>query len=364
LLLLQLIRWLKVSHKIKPFIILLRGGPLVEEFQKEGTVFLWNNAASGVKPNNIGGKIIGKVAEVARRRLRKIYLNHKVSGFKAETVYLNTAAALNFLHRNMGVFKRHVKILHCHEMPYTIKKYVPDSIEYLFSRLNKIIVVNKTIEQYFITRGVDRSKVLRVPEYLCRKFPAPTPEQADAFKVVSAGLGSWRKGIDLFVLCAYYFSKFYAKPFTFTWIGFIHPSVLSQLQYDIKQYGLSEQIRFAGEIADTSEYLNKSDVFFLASREDPYPLVMLEAAWFEKPVLYFNNTGGAAEFVNDDQCAVDPFDVYEAAQRLRYFAEHADFRKEKGQQLKTRVSTHTIENVGKTIFEFIQSEIQERNNNH
>jgi glycosyltransferase involved in cell wall biosynthesis len=361
LLLLQLIKWLKSNHKAEVFIILLRGGPLEPDFRKQGTVFLWNRAVLTGKRKNLPNTIANKASTIAYLGFRKPYLNYKLKKFNAEILYLNTAAALSFLHRYIYLFKRQKKILHCHEMPYTIKKYVPDSIQYLFNHMDRIIVVNKTTEQYLIERGVQVDKMLRVSEYFCKKFPSPVgTEPIDTFKVISAGLGSWRKGIDLFILCAYYFSKIYRRPFTFTWIGFIPPSTLNQLHYDIKKYGLADNMRFAGEVTETVDYFNKCDVFFLSSREDPYPLVMLEAAWFEKPVLYFNGTGGASEFINDAAWAVDAFDVYEAAQRLNYFADLELQRKEMGRRLKERVLSHTVENVGKAIFEFIYSDGLER----
>jgi glycosyltransferase involved in cell wall biosynthesis len=53
------------------------------------------------------------------------------------------------------------------------------------------------------------------------------------------------------------------------------------------------------------DYLNAADAFLLLSREDSFPLVMIEAAYLGKPIASFNS-GGVAEFVNDDIGVIVP----------------------------------------------------------
>jgi glycosyltransferase involved in cell wall biosynthesis len=65
------------------------------------------------------------------------------------------------------------------------------------------------------------------------------------------------------------------------------------------------------------EIINASDVFLVSSREDPFPLVVLEAALSEKPILGFKNTGGADEFI-DETCGskVDYLDVAQMSSEI------------------------------------------------
>lgn len=60
------------------------------------------------------------------------------------------------------------------------------------------------------------------------------------------------------------------------------------------------QVEFIGEQkADYYNYLNCADAFLLLSREDSFPLVMLEAAVLGKPIVGFNS-GGIKEFVTEE----------------------------------------------------------------
>ncbi len=46
------------------------------------------------------------------------------------------------------------------------------------------------------------------------------------------------------------------------------------------------------------------DILLLLSREDPYPLVTLEAANFSVPTICFKNAGGIQEFIEEFQCGI------------------------------------------------------------
>jgi glycosyltransferase involved in cell wall biosynthesis len=60
------------------------------------------------------------------------------------------------------------------------------------------------------------------------------------------------------------------------------------------------RVIFTGALAsDYYNYLNSADAFLSISREDSFPLVMLEAATLGKPIVGFNS-GGIREFVKDD----------------------------------------------------------------
>jgi L-malate glycosyltransferase len=68
-----------------------------------------------------------------------------------------------------------------------------------------------------------------------------------------------------------------------------------KLCYHIRQERLPLQL-VSEQSAAYYDYLNLADGFVLTSREDPFPLVMIEAAWLGKPIVAFNS-GGVSEFV-------------------------------------------------------------------
>jgi hypothetical protein len=59
---------------------------------------------------------------------------------------------------------------------------------------------------------------------------------------------------------------------------------------------MDREVQFISELPSPHALLALSDIFCLTSREDPFPLVMLEAAALGKPVVCFDRAGGASEF--------------------------------------------------------------------
>jgi glycosyltransferase involved in cell wall biosynthesis len=67
-----------------------------------------------------------------------------------------------------------------------------------------------------------------------------------------------------------------------------------------------------------SEYYAAADIFFLPSREDPFPSVVLEAMAFGLPIVCFENATGAAELTEKEAAGiVVPYlDIAAAAQAI------------------------------------------------
>ena len=58
--------------------------------------------------------------------------------------------------------------------------------------------------------------------------------------------------------------------------------------------------RFFSESDGTEEFYAALDLFSLTSREDPFPVAMLEAAAAGLPIVCFQDSGGGPEFVGGD----------------------------------------------------------------
>ena len=57
--------------------------------------------------------------------------------------------------------------------------------------------------------------------------------------------------------------------------------------HDAKRLGLGDRIKFVGPLEQPAQLFAAMDVFALTSREDPFPLVMLEAAAAGIPFVCF-----------------------------------------------------------------------------
>lgn len=107
---------------------------------------------------------------------------------------------------------------------------------------------------------------------------APVDRAGAELRLVHAARLSEAKGSFLVVdICARLRDQ--GVPFTATIIGGAEPEVLERLQRSIEAQALTGQVRLVGElpVGGVVEQLRQSDVLIHLSRQDSYPLVVLEA---------------------------------------------------------------------------------------
>jgi glycosyltransferase involved in cell wall biosynthesis len=93
------------------------------------------------------------------------------------------------------------------------------------------------------------------------------------------------------------------------------------------------------------------------SREDPFPLVVLEAAMFAKPAVCFNGAGGIPEFV-DRGCgrSVPYLDVWQFAEAIVELIESPALRERLGQAARQRVTRlHSLDVGGMALWKVLSS---------
>ncbi len=119
------------------------------------------------------------------------------------------------------------------------------------------------------------------------------------FIIGGAGTVDWRKGTDIFLQVAnLFFEKYSDVDVQFVWAGAKIPSEgMKQMNYDIKKLSLQEKFKVIESLNDMKPFYERIDLFLLTSREDSFPLVILEAASHKKPSICFDASGGAKEFV-------------------------------------------------------------------
>ncbi len=159
--------------------------------------------------------------------------------------------------------------------------------------------------------------------------------------VINAGYADKRKGFDLFVETAARIST--AQPhMIFMWVGSIDPEMLSWLN---KSYAAThpvhQYLKLVGFTENIAPYYSAADVFFLTSREDPYPTVVLEAMNAGLPVVVLRGNTGFDDLMLDfgyiaNQSDTDLIDdclftalaedrIGKSLERINYVSEHARF---------------------------------------
>ena len=204
----------------------------------------------------------------------------------------------------------------------------------------------KVAENLATNHGVPRDRLEVVHGFIepWNEEQEPDAEARDAMRqelrigvgdIVVFGCGSldWRKGPDLFLEIAHLACSRDAR-LKFVWIG----GGAAPLMEKVRSAGLEGRVLFVGDRRESRRYYYVGHVFLLSSREDPFPLVALEAANAALPVVCFAGAGDIPDLVGEEcGAAVTYEDVTAAAQAVLRLAGDAELRCMQGTEGRKRV---------------------------
>jgi glycosyltransferase involved in cell wall biosynthesis len=173
--------------------------------------------------------------------------------------------------------------------------------------------------------------------------------------MVISGCGTvyWRKGADLFIETARKVKQQTQQPVEFVWIGDgpDKADLESKLSTEEKSY-----IKFVGNRIDANKLLAAADIFFLSSREDPFPLVVLESAQHSIPTVCFEPATGITAFIEQDAgISVAEINTDLAASAINELISQPAKRQKLGQTAKQKLfANYTTEQQNIKIFEAIK----------
>ena len=239
--------------------------------------------------------------------------------FKPDLWYLNTATMpdVAVMARRLGI----PYVVHFQELTSAFDDHRAEPFLAMLEGATKLIgcsaIVRQRIEQIssrktellhsFIDHN--RLQVRQSANVIRTKIGLP----AEAFVWIMAGTESMRKGYDLIPDLLTHLPDN-------AWIAWLGKPRDTALRIYVEQRVKHEKLRYValGEhFDDYYDYLNAADGFVLTSREDPHPVVMIEAAALGKPIAAFNS-GGVAEFVQPGMGGVvDSFNPADLAQLMR-----------------------------------------------
>lgn len=369
--LLYFMRWLKENSNYSFYILLNYGGDLQDEFNEFEVLGIFNQKKRHVK--NFFRKIYQYFfVQIIFKKIRREYIKYKVRSKNIELVYSNTVANGEIL-EFLSDFLDCPVISHVRELENAITHLVGlETFKKTLAYTDSYVAVAHAVKSNLISKhgildaqiqvvynSVPRScfdiNISQCREKIWRELSIPTASKL----ICASGTTDWRKGPDLFIQLALRISKRNARcPVHFVWIG---GSPLSaefiQLLYEVEKAGLSGKVHFMGSRSTPFEYYAACDVFVLTSREDPFPRVCLEAASLAKPIVCFDQAGGAKEFVENDSGFVVPFlDINQMADKLICLLEDSDLRQRMGKQALDKVREHhTADIIGKKLLEIINA---------
>jgi glycosyltransferase involved in cell wall biosynthesis len=334
--LLDVIKWTFEHTNRRILIILLGPGDLVAEYSRYGRILVVQN--------------IDEDAQLIRRFL----INETV-----RFVYANTVASGRFFTPAMRSMLSSARVIaHVHELTNVIQDFEPEFRQLKACAKKWICASELTREQLVAKWDVSAEDAVTIHAFItpteCPHEQLVTQRAAarqelglspSDFVVMGTGTVSSRKGSDIFVETALH-AVSAAQPhggIKFLWIG--DGEDRAKLMGLVRARSASDQVIFVGFRRDANRLIAAADIFLLTSREDPFPLVSLEASRFAIPTLCVRGTTGITEFIGDDAGYVshsaEPRDLCAELEAIR---ENANERSLRGWRAYHRLlSSYTTE---------------------
>jgi glycosyltransferase involved in cell wall biosynthesis len=332
--LLELIRRIQPELELGSTVLFKRRGPLVSEFAKHARVLFWPSAASSwieLLVNRINS-LLGR-----KSHFRKAVLRLMIRVGRFDLVYVNTVDSLDLLGDLAGSFSCPV-VCHVHELQYTIESYCGvDKVAHGLPLVNNFIVVAQVVGDNLSSQfHVPKEKMVVIPPVVRRLESSAVErnEPAEPLTVLCVGQPGWRKGTDVVIHLAKYLTDTLPEmPVKFVWLGSMGRVADLESRFDIEAASMGGRIEFLGHVSDPGRFYAAADVFLLPSREDPFPLVAMEAAAFGVPIIAFKGAGGISEHVAkwNSGVAVDYLSIVELAKAVVEYQKSPSLRKMHGE---------------------------------
>ena len=357
-LLLHYLTFLKTQTKVKTLLLLGAGGRLELEFEAVTELIFWEEEETQSQANGYLQKIarVSKLEPFLTNGKKKETALTKIEAFNPDFIFSNTIAN-GYLLQKLDYLKKPF-FIYCHEMEKSIKTYSkPDDLSYQLKKSAFIFTGSRAVKENLEEKHhVPNEKLGVFPSYInCQAMEADYQKvdiaavkqkmgiPQNAIIVGGCGLLEWRKGIDIFNYTALQVLKA-RENVHFVWVG-VHKKSEDyyHLKYDLQRMGIAEKVHLIEGSENIIDYTACFDLFFMSSREDPYPLVMIEAGLNKIPLICFENSGGAVDFVGEfNELKIPYLDINKAAEKIMELVDSEQIRNELGQIFYKKAWAHDI----------------------
>ncbi len=312
LVLLNFLEWLKAHASIRLKVLCLEPGEWLPRFRELADTVLLS-------------ELQDKAARAVEPDLKTQLLDF--CGGMPSLIYGNSVAS-GRVYPSLRKLKAPI-VTHFHELETSITRYAADWVDVVLAQSFHHIACSEAVRDNLVVgHGVAPTGVTTVHSSIgvsSVSVPLDEEERAalrrslglplDKHLVMGCGIGMpFRKGADLFIEVGRQLRQQGRDDIHLYWIGDF-PNDERDAQYGEwsshrarLEASDAPQVTFLGVKEDPQLYLRASDIFLLPSREDPFPLVALEAAACGVPIICFDKAGGMPTFVGQDAGRVVPFE--------------------------------------------------------
>jgi glycosyltransferase involved in cell wall biosynthesis len=332
------LRWLVASSAADVEVVLLAGGPLVDDFSVLGptTVSRWQPQLVQTLTARAPSPLRASTVRAAVGRLRPA---------PVDLVLANTLAALPAAIALAGPAP---VVCWVHELDRVAERVLPaDQRRGLLASVHRWVAAGTRVETMLVDRwGIDPARVHAADPFLDARSPdVAHDEDASAVRIFGVGSMVPRKGVDAFVAAVAIVNGVRGDT-PAMWVGGDHRTpYAAQIRTDIDEAALRGTLHLVPEVGDLARHWPHDAVVLHAPREDPAPLVVLEAAMRGLAVVTWD-TGGAADLLVRAGCPelVAPAgDVIGIAQRVVGLLDDSSARRRTGDALRRAVASLVAE---------------------
>jgi len=342
LVLLTFLHWVREHTDARVDLVLWRDGPLVEPFREvAGTVTVLHpppGVRSAAETVEAGLERLGLGALARRLRTRRIAARLRVRDH--DVLYLNGAGSALVLPHLGGAAPT---LAHVHELARGLTYSLRGPGRDRFLGADRVVAVSQAVADLLVAEWeVDEASVVVIPGCVpvrpARSSLDPPVRARDGVPlVVAVGSGGWRKGIDLFLRVADGVREAGGEV-DFAWVGPLEDR--EAVEHAAARSGLLAVLDLPGEVEDPSAWLDRAAVLVSTAREDPFPLVGLEAGAAGVPVVAFASGGLTELLAGGRGTVVGPGDVSAMVEAVvSILADPVEATLE-AERLRSHVATH------------------------
>lgn len=302
--LLNLLYASKSSRNFQPVFLFEETGPSLTEYQGHGSVFIFP-----LEKMPFLRKVARKISVQFYDFIKYWYAKRVISSLKPDLLYVNSFTRNPSVRAALSSSTK--LVLHAHEMDFLVNFRLPYQwVQATLSRSCGLIACSDAVAEFYErTYGFPRAQSLTIhgpvsEDRLRLNSPAvrfSNPDRPDKIRLGVVANLSFLKGPDLLIEAMYLLTSRIGQSTAVElhWLGTptVHDPYFQTIESLVKARGLENTVHFLNARPQTAAFYAEIDILVLPSRTEAFPLCILEAMLFEKPVVAMD-VGGVREAVD------------------------------------------------------------------
>lgn len=297
---LRILRWFRAHTTWRIGVLALGDGPLAREYAQLAPFMLWRDLPA---PATHPKEALTRISEI--------------TGGVPDIIFGNTIVSAK-AYELLSAFGSPI-VTRIAELGSSVARYATPEIQAALIRHSaSFVAVSSPVADMLRTRfGVPDDQIYIINGAIENTETSLDIERRTALPIQSSALGSgipsqtaiddlpilWgcgsishRKGADLFLHVAEVLLAQGITGFRAFWAGHPDDDLVRSLFLDKERSSARNHVTYLGTVDAPASLMAPGDIFLMTSREDPFPLVCLEAAERGVPTICFPGTGGITDF--------------------------------------------------------------------